>query len=107
MSGCDFPGAWAKWVGRGGGLGVGLLGFNSVFSGQNILTEAHLGVPGPFSPSLFFTMIVSQLWRISLLKTSCCLATEDTRSVVWTGVVATISAQDGLIISEPGKMTLQ
>lgn len=55
----------------------------------------------------FFTIIVSQLWSISLLKTSCCLATEDTRSVVWMGVVATISAQDRLIISEPGKMTLQ
>lgn len=32
-------------------------------------------------------MIASQLWSISLLKTSCCVSTKDTRSLVWMGVV--------------------
>lgn len=97
---------WKRWW-PGVVVVVGLLGFNRVLSGQNILSETHSELPGLFPPSLFFTVIVSQLWSISLLKMSCCVFTKDTRSLVWMGAVLTIFAEDRFIISKPGKMTLQ
>lgn len=65
LSGCDFLGrAWFKrWRHRDAGRAAWDL---RVLSGQSLLSEL-LVQPGPFPLCLFLTVIVSQLWSITLL----------------------------------------